>query len=132
MLYNPNTTTLQWVNFRSGTAAPAAPGYVTVTGPARVVPGVDWGGSALVQMVAWQGNYDTWAAAFAAWQAGTADVKIGASNPLTLTLPSAPTSPVLTYLTGLQPFAIVAVPEPTMFALAGLGAAALLIFRRRN
>jgi hypothetical protein len=34
-------------------------------------------------------------------------------------------------MTGFQGFTIV-VPEPSTFALAGLGAAALLIFRRRN
>jgi len=33
--------------------------------------------------------------------------------------------------TGLQPF-IVDVPEPTTFALAGLGAAALMVFRRKK
>lgn len=128
MMYQPTTTTLTWVNFR---AAPNA-GYVSVTNPPRAVPGVDWGGQAMVQMVAWQGNYDTWAAAFAAWQAGTPDVLIGASNPLTLTLPASAQSTTLTYLTGLNSFAIVPVPEPTTFALAGLGAAALLIFRRRS
>jgi hypothetical protein len=128
LMYNPTTTTLTWTGFR---AAPNQ-GYVAVVNVARQVPGVDWGGTALVQMVAWQGNYTTWADAFAAWQAGTPDVLIGASNPLTLTLPSGPTSPTLTYLTGLNGFSIVPVPEPTTFALAGLGAAALLIFRRRN
>jgi len=35
-------------------------------------------------------------------------------------------------LVGLQSFNIVGTPEPTTFALAGLGAAALLIFRRRK
>jgi len=35
--------------------------------------------------------------------------------------------------TGLQPFSVVsAVPEPTVFALAGIGAAALMIVRRKK
>ena len=33
---------------------------------------------------------------------------------------------------GLQPFTTSTVPEPSTFALAGLGAAAMLIFRRRK
>ena len=127
-LYHPVNTTLSWCNFR---AAPNQ-GSVTVASASRVLNDVNWGQQGLVQMVVWQGNYDTWAAAFAARQAGTPDVWIGASNPLTLTMPTGPTDPNLTYLVGLQAFSIVPVPEPTTFALAGLGAAALLIFRRRN
>jgi hypothetical protein len=33
---------------------------------------------------------------------------------------------------GMAPFGIGFLPEPSTFALAGLGAAALLIFRRRK
>jgi hypothetical protein len=36
-----------------------------------------------------------------------------------------------TTVQGVQPF-VVAVPEPTVFALAGLGAAGLLAFRRKK
>ena len=35
-------------------------------------------------------------------------------------------------MAGITPFQMVIVPEPSTFALAGLGAAALLIFRRRD
>ncbi len=128
-LYNPVNTTISWVNFR---AAPNN-GSVTVANASRVITDVNWGGQALVQMVVWQGNYNTWSEAFNAWLADmTGTVHIGASNPLTLTLPTGPTDPNLTYLVGLQPFPIFPIPEPTTFALAGLGAAALLVFRRRN
>lgn len=42
-------------------------------------------------------------------------------------------SPPTAYLPSLQqPFSVGIVPEPSTFALAGLGAAALLIFRRRK
>lgn len=126
--------TLSWVNFRTGATPPVADGYVTTSTVGRVIPGVDWGGSAVVQMVAWQGNFTTWADAFAAAQLDPL-VKIGASNPLTLALPTSATDPNLAYLVGLQSFAIASVapiPEPSTFALAGLAGAAMLIFRRRK
>ena len=50
-----------------------------------------------------------------------------------LTLPSIATGTTLPgYLDGLQSFSVQVVPEPTTFALAGIGSAMLLIFRRRN
>ncbi len=137
MMFYPTTaatSTISWVNFRSGTTPPAAPGYVAYGSTvARAVPGVDWGGTALVQMVAWEGDYTTWAEAYAAAVVGTPPVQIGWSNPLILKLPSGPTDPNYTYLWGLQPFAIasIIVPEPGVLSLAGLGAVALLMFRSR-
>ncbi|HEY5915271.1 MAG TPA: PEP-CTERM sorting domain-containing protein [Verrucomicrobiae bacterium] len=128
LMYNPTITTLTWTGFR---AAPNE-GYVAVVNVPRTVLGVDWGGTARVQMVSWYGPFNTWVEAFSAWEAGTPGVGVGASNPLTLTLPSGPTDPNLAYLTGLQSFVVMIIPEPTTFALAGLGAAALLHFRRRN
>jgi hypothetical protein len=57
----------------------------------------------------------------------------GASAPFAYTPPAGSTpAPAEFLMTGLQPFTIGIVPEPTSFALAGLGAAALLIFRRRK
>jgi len=122
MLASP-TTGATWVTFRTG----AASGFVAVgADAARTAVGVDWGQQGVFQVVAWEGSAATWAEAIASQK------KIGASNPLTLTLPAGPTDPVYRALQGLTPFAIVAVPEPSSFALAGLGAAALLIFRRRK
>ncbi len=102
LLFNPNNTTLTWVNFRTGTNA----GYVTINQPAREVLGVDWGLPALVQMVVWTGDYDTWADAFAAFNVGTPGVLIGVSKPLILTLPSSIYSTTPTYLVGLESFAL--------------------------
>jgi hypothetical protein len=86
---------------------------------------------ATIEMVAWDnssGQYSTWALAKAAWNANL--IAAGTSGTFNLGpiggLGSAPT------MTGLQSFNIYLVPEPTTFALAGLGAAALLIFRRRK
>jgi len=57
----------------------------------------------------------------------------GASAPFSYTPPAGSTpAPAEFLMTGLQPFTIGIVPEPTSFALAGLGAAAMLIFRRRK
>lgn len=49
------------------------------------------------------------------------------------TLPSIATGQTLPgYLDGMASFAVSQVPEPSTFALAGLGSAAMLIFRRRK
>jgi hypothetical protein len=83
-------------------------------------------------MVAWDnssGLYSTWAQASVAWAFGL--IAAGNSGPFNVsaiggTQNSAPT------LTGLQSFNLYFIPEPTTFALAGLGASATLIFRRRK
>jgi len=84
--------------------------------------------------------------AIASWQGSGATFQ-GAANGGVLgfiqptadyTIAPTPTSPDLTAATGgfnttdLRLNAITAVPEPSSFALAGLGAAAMLIFRRRK
>jgi len=89
------------------------------------------------EMVVWDnssGLYPTWTQASAAWGAGLivagrsaefsiASIGGGNNSPPNIVSPNVGE--------GLQSFAI-GVPEPTSFALAGLGAAALLIFRRRK
>ncbi|HEY5909461.1 MAG TPA: immunoglobulin domain-containing protein [Verrucomicrobiae bacterium] len=113
LLHHPTITTLTWVNFRSGTTPPAAAGYVNYSaGPAREVPGVDWGGTALVQMVAWQGPYTTWIDAYNAFRCGVFDARIGFSNPLTLRLPYGLTDTRFTYLWGLNWFSMANLSSP--------------------
>jgi hypothetical protein len=113
--------------FRTG----AAGGFIasaTVT-MANVAPDAT---AASIEMVAWDnstGNYPTWTQAKSAWLAGT--IAAGESGILNIaniggTLNTPPN------LVGLQSFNLYVVPEPSTFALAGLGAAALLIFRRRK
>lgn len=92
---------------------------------------------ATLEMVAWDnssGLYPTWAQASAAWKnglimagtSGTWNTSVGGSLPApNLISPSDATQYV-------HSFNIYVVPEPTTVALAGLGAAALLIFRRRK
>jgi hypothetical protein len=93
---------------------------------------------ATFEMVAWDnssGAYPTWTQASSAWLRG--DIAAGRSAPfvlqniggLTFTPPNivSPTAGA-----GVGSFNIFIIPEPTTVALAGLGAAALLIFRRRK
>lgn len=86
-------------------------------------------GAAAIQIRAWynNGQYNSYDAAAAA------GVNVGKSPILSITLKSAsdPTGQDLN-AAGLQPFTVTSVPEPSSIVLAGLGAAALLIFRRRN
>ena len=114
---NPDDPALTWVGFRTGPAA----GYLNVgSNAARAISLVSWGQQALVQVVGWYGKYNSYAEALDAF------APVGFSAPLTVTLPAGPTDPNLAKLVGLQSFAI-GIPEPSTFALAGFGAAALWV-----
>jgi len=84
------------------------------------------------EMVAWDnstGLYPTWTQASAAWLAGT--IAAGKSGAFTLTaIGGVNNTPPYTTIQSFNLYT--QVPEPTTLALAGLGAAALLIFRRRK
>lgn len=114
--------------FRTGAGA----GWVTgttasLTGVAGDAP------AATLQLRVFASTYSTWAAAEAAWNADkTATVFIGKSGLFNLsniggTVNQAPN------LVGLQSFSLVAnfIPEPSTFALLGLGTLGMLIFRRK-
>jgi len=67
----------------------------------------------------------------------TTDGTFSAGNPYAgasavWTLPSIATGSAIPGFTDFAAFATIPVPEPSTFALAGLGSAALLIFRRRK
>jgi len=124
----PSTT------FRTGTAAGGiAPSTATL---ANVLPDA---AVATLALAAWDnssGLYSTWAQASVAWNAGLiaagmsplwnqdliGGVINGAPNMINSTDGSQ----------HLSSFNLYTIPEPTSFALAGLGAAALMIFRRRK
>jgi len=117
---SPTTT------FRTGTAAGFLAG---VTATLANVPGDI--SPATLEVAVWDntsGLFSTWTQARAAWLAG--QIAAGVSG--TITLPSIGGTGTPPNLVGLQSFNIYFIPEPTTFALVGLGAASLLIFRRRK
>lgn len=129
LMFNPTDPTISWVNFGTGTTPPDAPGYAnTANRNVRVVLGADEGQLALVQVVAWDGPQTTWVQAWQDAQSGS--TRIGVSGVLRLTMLGP--EQYYAYLWGLQSFQIDFVPEPTMFALAGLAGVELLISRRRK
>jgi len=110
--------------FSGATAAgdnAAGPGFfVDPLGVAATIPGAT--ASAFMRIEAWlQGNGGN---TFATAQYSRASSVF--SNPVAQP-PNTPPN-----LTGMPSVVLVAVPEPSTFALAGLGAAALFIFRRRK
>jgi len=92
------------------------------------------GAAATFQVVAWDnfsGQYPTWSQASGAWLEGV--IAAGKSTPFTLlAIGGDVNTPPNTVFTGFNLYTLGTIPEPSTFALAGLGAAALLIFRRRK
>lgn len=115
-------------NFLSGAQA----GYFT--GGARTIVGQPGGNVITVQVrVSDTADGTSYAAAYAAGLAGSATAVVGSSKLFQVTLNTVPpgTPASLTGL-GTSSWFVGPVPEPSTMALAGLGAAALLIFRRRK
>jgi hypothetical protein len=115
-----------------------------IAGGTIVLPGTASGQQVYVQVFAWDSTYASFAAAVAnngwagAWSAGAANTTygaIGAAELTTgLTVSPAPGTPI--FGTGAGQFGkcvlLQNTPEPATLALGGLGAAALLMFRRRK
>ncbi|HEY9174925.1 MAG TPA: PEP-CTERM sorting domain-containing protein [Verrucomicrobiae bacterium] len=116
--------------FRTGAGA----GFVSVPATAAVLPGVAADAAvATLQLRAWDnkgGTITTWADAEAAWLAGT----IAAGKSATFNVSSiGGTFNAPPNLSGLTSFNIYynIIPEPSTFALLGLGALGMMIFRRK-
>jgi hypothetical protein len=128
------TPLLGVTTFRTGTSLGGV-AALNVTLPGTSALDAPW---ATVEMVAWDnssGLYPTWAQAEPAWKLGQiAAGRSGLINVANLS-GSANGAPLLTsggsVISGFS-FNLYNIPEPSSFALAGLGAAALLIFRRRK
>jgi len=98
-------------------------GTVTITG-------IGAGASAQYMLIGWTGSSATWDVAYSTTGAMLGESAVfttTTANP-TSTPPGTPSS--LTTFTG--PLVFSPIPEPSTFALAGLGLAALLVFRRRS
>ncbi len=115
--------------FRTGSAA----GYAALTTVTLLnVPGESMAGVTF-RVAAWDntsGLYPTWSEASTAWQNGLIAGGMSVPSDFTAKIGGNLTTPP--YVTGLTSFNIAIVPEPSSLALAGLGAAAMLIFRRRK
>jgi hypothetical protein len=77
--------------------------------------------------VGWNSTYAT------PWAAAAAGSYLGFSNPFSYSTGADSGAAVSTFAaSGQNAFGVQPIPEPATFALAGLGAAAMLIFRRRK
>lgn len=112
--------------FRTGTGAGfLAVATATLANIAKDAP------VATLQLVAWDnssGKYATWLEAAPAWEAGL--IAGGKATPVNVTLIGGDVNTPPAWNPGS--FNLYVVPEPTTFALAGLGIAAMLVFRRRS
>jgi len=128
--------------FASGTPAAAIIGFGAglFNGGTLTIPGIPNGGAAQYIIVGWSGAFTTYEAAYAADLANpnnqpsfigvSAIDSIAKTGDPTATPPGTAVSLRPTF-TGIT-LAPIVVPEPATFALAGLGLAALLVFRRRS
>jgi hypothetical protein len=109
------------LNFRTGAAA----GYISTTA-VSVAPTATANVAGFAQMVVWQSSLGaSWAAAGGA----TGAANTGASNVLPITALVAPATPP--NMVGLNPIAVIPVPEPTTIALGLLGLGVLALRRRK-
>lgn len=109
------------------------------TATAITVPGIAAGGIISAVVRGWTGGFADYASAYAAGlvdpniMVGTSAIfRVDTGDPTAV--PAGTPGNIVTSISG-QGFAgltLMTIPEPSTFALAGLGAAAMLIFRRRK
>jgi len=109
------------------TGTPTTDGAGTFIGPNVTIPGYTSGS---VQFIVEVYNGTSYAAGNTTLRGLSGLFTINSLQTSTLIVPGDILAISGTTPTGLQPFALV--PEPTVFALAGMGAAALMIVRRKK
>jgi hypothetical protein len=109
------------------TAGGGGPGAGQYNGGIQYLNGSSVGQQILLYVIAWQKSLGADPAT--AMSNGAA---VGFSSPIFYTLGSTGSPGGTLGLAGISSFGSAPVPEPTTFALLGLGAAGLLIFRRRK
>jgi hypothetical protein len=137
--FNPiNGTLASWLT--ANPAWKAVPESIRVINPAGrfnagtlTLPTATPGAVVEAAVIGWKGNAASYDAAFGASEytgASTSAFTVDTGNPLATPIPDLAAS-----ITGAGQFSgliVTAVPEPSSMALVGLGAAALLVFRRRK
>ena len=117
----------------------------TIAGTVVTLGNVPASSTTEVMVLAWSGTYADWNSAYTAAESGAKvllgwggsllsggafEYSTGTGNPFATPPTTAVGLP--TGVTGFNGLVLQPVPEPTSFALLGLGAASLLIFRRRK
>ena len=124
----------QTTTFRSGTSLGDVASITSTLSGTTPIPAD--AAAATFEIVAWDnstGLYSTWTQASVAWLAGT--IAAGKSAPFNVSNIGGSVN-LTPYLTQngqvMSSFNLYFIPEPSSFALVGLGAAAMMIFRRRK
>jgi hypothetical protein len=95
--------------------------------------GFDVGATINAAVLVWDSNkYATGLSAYNAFASGNWNGLFGTSGIFRYTVPALGSPPMAYLMANQQPFFVYASPEPSTFALAGLGAATIVIFRRRK
>ena len=139
--FNPNYSSLSgflganpgWAV--AGGACPIALGAGLFSSGTVTINNIAEGANAEYFLIGWTGAFTSYDAAYAAgaFISASAIATTTTGDPLATPVPGFPVSLRPTFAGLMGPLlAIAPIPEPTSFALAGLGLAALLVFRRRR
>ena len=115
------------------TGAGAGLVFLTTATFGNILP--DYAGGGTFEMVVWDnssGLYPTWAYALVAWENGLTSAATTGPFNIAATIGGTQTTSPTFPSTAFQSFNIYLLPEPSTFALLGLGAGALMIARRRR